>query len=291
MRTLMEVRGQGRRAEARRQDPVRLVPEQEHVDGTARPGQGSRAYRAYGFRGGAATHGSMFHRAPGSIGLPAFPRASTRHAVLGPLGGRQSTTKNLVNMRVDLERTCTSPDPFWRSQLDHQDRALESRRRYTRWPRFRLELKKEQWRGRPARRRLRIPVPQAPRGSRSVPRRTARRHAQHEGPLRGLGLGQEALQAEGHRPRPPGRQPSADPPPRRHEPRPEAALVRAGPVGRGEEERVEGRPFAPRGRGADRRRGGGARSHGRGPEGRVGPGIEASPLRRLRDNHTLPRGT
>jgi large subunit ribosomal protein L3 len=29
--------------------------------------------RRHGFRGGAASHGSMFHRAPGSIGSSAFP--------------------------------------------------------------------------------------------------------------------------------------------------------------------------------------------------------------------------
>ena len=32
--------------------------------------------RRHNFRGGAATHGSMFHRAPGSIGASSFPRAS-----------------------------------------------------------------------------------------------------------------------------------------------------------------------------------------------------------------------
>jgi large subunit ribosomal protein L3 len=57
------------------------------------------------FRGGAATHGSMFHRAPGSIGPSAFPSRvypGTRSS--GRLGGRQATVKNLVVMRVDAEK-------------------------------------------------------------------------------------------------------------------------------------------------------------------------------------------
>ncbi len=47
----------------------------------------------------------MFHRAPGSIGPSAFPSRvypGTRSS--GRLGGRQSTTKNLVVVRVDLEK-------------------------------------------------------------------------------------------------------------------------------------------------------------------------------------------
>jgi large subunit ribosomal protein L3 len=57
------------------------------------------------FRGGAATHGSMFHRAPGSIGPSAFPSRvypGTRSS--GRLGGRQATSKNLVVVRVDPEK-------------------------------------------------------------------------------------------------------------------------------------------------------------------------------------------
>src|SRR6266852_2687161 len=57
------------------------------------------------FAGGAATHGSMFHRAPGSIGPSAFPSRvypGTRSS--GRLGGRQATAKNLTVVRVDAER-------------------------------------------------------------------------------------------------------------------------------------------------------------------------------------------
>jgi large subunit ribosomal protein L3 len=61
--------------------------------------------RRHHFRGGGATHGSMFHRAPGSIGASAFPSRvlpGTRSS--GRLGGRQATAKNLVVERVDAEK-------------------------------------------------------------------------------------------------------------------------------------------------------------------------------------------
>ncbi len=56
------------------------------------------------FRGGAASHGSMFHRAPGSIGSSAFPSrtfAGTRMG--GRMGGDRVTVKNLEVLRVDEE--------------------------------------------------------------------------------------------------------------------------------------------------------------------------------------------
>jgi large subunit ribosomal protein L3 len=56
------------------------------------------------FAGGAATHGSMFHRAPGSIGPSAYPSRvypGTRSS--GRMGGKQTTMKNLLVVRVDAE--------------------------------------------------------------------------------------------------------------------------------------------------------------------------------------------
>jgi large subunit ribosomal protein L3 len=60
--------------------------------------------RRHHFKGGRATHGSMFHRAPGSIGPSAFPSRvfpGTRSS--GRMGGRQATSKNLLVARVDAE--------------------------------------------------------------------------------------------------------------------------------------------------------------------------------------------
>ena len=57
------------------------------------------------FRGGAATHGSMFHRAPGSIGSSAFPsRVLKGMRAAGHMGSDRVTTKNLTVVRVDEEK-------------------------------------------------------------------------------------------------------------------------------------------------------------------------------------------
>jgi large subunit ribosomal protein L3 len=108
MRTLMEVRAD-KGDELKPGDKVLcdVFAEKDHVDviGTSK-GKGFMGVVArHGFRGGAATHGSMFHRAPGSIGPSAFPSRvfpGTRSS--GRLGGRQSTTKNLIVVRVDAEK-------------------------------------------------------------------------------------------------------------------------------------------------------------------------------------------
>ena len=54
------------------------------------------------FRGGAATHGSMFHRAPGSIGASAFPsRVLKGMRAAGHMGQERVTVRNLEVVRVD----------------------------------------------------------------------------------------------------------------------------------------------------------------------------------------------
>ena len=56
------------------------------------------------FSGGAASHGSMFHRAPGSIGSSAFPSRTFRGMRMGGhMGSRQVTVKNLRVVRIDVE--------------------------------------------------------------------------------------------------------------------------------------------------------------------------------------------
>lgn len=53
------------------------------------------------FRGGAATHGSMFHRAPGSIGASAFPsRVLPGMRAAGHMGNSRVTVKGLRVVRV-----------------------------------------------------------------------------------------------------------------------------------------------------------------------------------------------
>jgi large subunit ribosomal protein L3 len=56
------------------------------------------------FGGGAATHGSMFHRAPGSIGASSFPsRVIKGMRAAGRMGGGRVTIHNLKVLRVDAE--------------------------------------------------------------------------------------------------------------------------------------------------------------------------------------------
>jgi large subunit ribosomal protein L3 len=56
------------------------------------------------FGGGAATHGSMFHRAPGSIGASSFPsRVVKGMRAAGRMGGTRITTRNLKVLKVDAD--------------------------------------------------------------------------------------------------------------------------------------------------------------------------------------------
>jgi large subunit ribosomal protein L3 len=61
--------------------------------------------KRHGFAGGRATHGSMFHRAPGSIGASSFPsRVYPGMKAAGRMGGKRITSKNLRVVQVDAER-------------------------------------------------------------------------------------------------------------------------------------------------------------------------------------------
>jgi len=56
------------------------------------------------FRGGRASHGSMFHRAPGSIGASAYPsRVVKGMRMAGHLGNERVTVRNLRVARLDQE--------------------------------------------------------------------------------------------------------------------------------------------------------------------------------------------
>jgi large subunit ribosomal protein L3 len=60
--------------------------------------------KRHNFRGGAATHGSMFHRAPGSIGASSFPsRVVKGMRAAGRMGGDRVTVRNLRIVSVDAE--------------------------------------------------------------------------------------------------------------------------------------------------------------------------------------------
>lgn len=61
--------------------------------------------KRHGFGGGRATHGSMFHRAPGSIGSSAYPsRVFPGMRAGGRMGGEKVTAKNLQIVKIDAEQ-------------------------------------------------------------------------------------------------------------------------------------------------------------------------------------------
>lgn len=56
------------------------------------------------FRGGPSTHGSMFHRAPGSIGASSFPsRVFPGMRMAGHMGNQRVTVRNLEIVEVDVD--------------------------------------------------------------------------------------------------------------------------------------------------------------------------------------------
>ncbi len=60
--------------------------------------------KRHGFKGGAASHGSMFHRRPGSIGASAFPaRVLKGQRLPGRMGGERVTVRNLEIVKIDPE--------------------------------------------------------------------------------------------------------------------------------------------------------------------------------------------
>jgi large subunit ribosomal protein L3 len=61
--------------------------------------------KRHNFGGGAATHGSMFHRAPGSIGASSYPSRVVKGMRMGGrMGGKRVTTLNLKVVSIDTEQ-------------------------------------------------------------------------------------------------------------------------------------------------------------------------------------------
>ena len=74
------------------------------VIGTSRGKGFQGVMKRHHFAGGAATHGSMFHRAPGSIGASSFPsRVVKGMRAAGRMGADRITTHNLRVVSVDVE--------------------------------------------------------------------------------------------------------------------------------------------------------------------------------------------
>ncbi len=75
-----------------------------HVVGTSKGKGFAGVMKRHHFRGGRATHGSMFHRAPGSIGGSSYPsRVFPGMRMGGQMGNAQVTVRNLEIAKVDAE--------------------------------------------------------------------------------------------------------------------------------------------------------------------------------------------
>jgi large subunit ribosomal protein L3 len=71
------------------------------VTGTSKGRGFAGVIKRHHFAGGAASHGSMFHRAPGSIGASAFPsRVLPGMRAAGHMGNERVTVQNLRVVRV-----------------------------------------------------------------------------------------------------------------------------------------------------------------------------------------------
>jgi large subunit ribosomal protein L3 len=75
------------------------------VTGVSRGKGFAGVVKRWGFSGGPASHGSRFHRAPGSIGACATPsRVFKGKKLPGHMGTDNVTVQNLLVVRVDQER-------------------------------------------------------------------------------------------------------------------------------------------------------------------------------------------
>lgn len=86
---------------------VSILEPDQYVDviGTSKGKGFQGVVKRYGFGGGRATHGSMFHRAPGSIGQSAWPsRVIKGKRLPGQMGNTRVTVKNLLVVKVDEEK-------------------------------------------------------------------------------------------------------------------------------------------------------------------------------------------
>ena len=85
---------------------VSIFADGERVDviGTSRGKGFQGVVKRHHFAGGRATHGSMFHRAPGSIGASSFPSRVVRGMrMAGHMGAARVTVRNIKVLRVDAE--------------------------------------------------------------------------------------------------------------------------------------------------------------------------------------------
>ena len=108
MRVLREIRLEQSNDESKAGDRVlvdRFAPgELVDVTGVSKGKGFQGGVKRWHYRGGDATHGSMFHRAPGGIGASSFPsRVWPGQHFPGHMGHERKTIKNLRVVKVDSE--------------------------------------------------------------------------------------------------------------------------------------------------------------------------------------------
>ena len=106
VRREVAVRAEGDSLKAGDQVSVAIFADGERVDvvGTSRGRGFQGVVKRHHFKGGVASHGSMFHRAPGSIGASSYPsRVVKGMRMPGHMGDAQVTVRNLKVIRVDAE--------------------------------------------------------------------------------------------------------------------------------------------------------------------------------------------
>ena len=80
------------------------IGEKVHVVGMSKGKGFAGVVKRWGFHGGKATHGSMFHRRPGSTGASAYPsRVMKGKKLPGHMGNKRVTVKNLKVIQADKE--------------------------------------------------------------------------------------------------------------------------------------------------------------------------------------------
>jgi large subunit ribosomal protein L3 len=103
---LMEFRDFDREYEVGGTFGVDLFEDYAYVDvvGTSKGKGYQGVMKRHGFGGGRKTHGSKFHRAPGSTGMAAWPSKVHKGSKMpGRMGGVRSTVQNLKVVDVDKE--------------------------------------------------------------------------------------------------------------------------------------------------------------------------------------------
>lgn len=80
------------------------VGETVHVVGTSKGKGFAGVVKRHHFRGGGAAHGSMFHRAPGSIGASSYPSRVVKGMRMGGhMGDSRVTVRNLKVVETDKD--------------------------------------------------------------------------------------------------------------------------------------------------------------------------------------------